>query len=103
VILSSPRRSVADPQITPGYTLRRTVPSEKGSRSPVELRSDGKLRDRALVPAARGVRGRSRRSVVASFGAGIRLAVVGMVAIATTAAAFTTPVIYAGISASGLD
>jgi hypothetical protein len=41
--------------------------------------------------------------VVASFGAGIRLAVVGMVAIATTAAAFTTPVIYAGISASGLD
>jgi hypothetical protein len=26
VILSGPRRSVADPQITPGYTRRRTVP-----------------------------------------------------------------------------
>ena len=27
VILSSPRHSIADPRITPGYTHRRTVPS----------------------------------------------------------------------------
>jgi len=28
VILSSPRPSVADPQITPSYTLLRTLPRE---------------------------------------------------------------------------
>src|SRR5918995_740732 len=47
VILSSPRPSVADPQITPGYTLRRTVPhSVEQGHSPPGARVRGLRRHR---------------------------------------------------------